>query len=51
MRMPKKAVNHVTGELRTMRYILRDWPVVAATEVQRIQIERSLDVLKVLGPR
>jgi hypothetical protein len=49
MRVPKKAVKQVTGELRKMRYIGCDWPVVAATEAQRIRIERSLDVLKVLG--
>ena len=47
--MPKKAVKKGTGELRTMRYIWCDWFVVAATEAQRISIERSLDVLKVLG--
>jgi hypothetical protein len=49
MRAPKKAMKDVTNELKTMRYIGRDWPVVAATEAQRIRIERSLGVLKVLG--
>lgn len=49
MRVPRKATKDVTGELKTMRYFWHDWPVVAATESQRIQIERSLDVLKVLG--
>jgi hypothetical protein len=42
-------VKNVTAELKTMRYVWRDWRVVAATEAQRIGIERSLDVLKVLG--
>jgi hypothetical protein len=49
MRVPKKALKHATGDLRIMRYAGCNWLVVAATEAQRIRIERSLDVLKVLG--
>jgi hypothetical protein len=36
-------------EVKTMRYAWLKWPVIAATDDQRLTIERSLDVLKVLG--
>jgi hypothetical protein len=36
-------------EVKIMRYAWLKWPVIAATDDQRLAIERSLDVLKVLG--
>jgi hypothetical protein len=36
-------------EVKYMRYAWLKWPVIAATDDQRLTIERSLDVLKVLG--
>jgi hypothetical protein len=44
-----KAAISVKGDLRTMRYLGRNFLVVAANEAERLRIERSLDVLKVVG--
>lgn len=56
VRAPRAAANPVQGGavppapvVRTMRYAWMNWEVVAATEQQRLSIERTLDVLKVLG--
>jgi hypothetical protein len=61
MRAPRTATKHKPGatkpggtttsepEVKIMRYAWLKWPVIAATDDQRLTIERSLDVLKVLG--
>jgi hypothetical protein len=36
-------------DIKTMRYFGRDFSVIAADEAERLQIERSLDVLKIVG--
>jgi hypothetical protein len=43
-RVPKNTAGAVT-----MRYLRRDFKVVAVNDVERLRIERSLDVLKVVG--
>jgi hypothetical protein len=48
-RVPRKSAISAKGDLKTMRYLGRDFLVVAADEAERLRIERSLDVLKVVG--
>ncbi len=48
-RVPKKAARSAKGDLRMMRYLGRDFLVIAANETERLHIERSLDWLKVIG--
>jgi hypothetical protein len=47
--VPRNMKKHLGGELKTMRYLGRDFRVVPTNEVERLRIERSLDVLKVIG--
>jgi hypothetical protein len=45
--IPKKGRPH--ADKKTMRYFGKDFSVVAANEAERLRIERSLDVLKIVG--
>jgi hypothetical protein len=45
--VPKKGGPYT--DIKTMRYFGKDFPVIAANEAERLQIERSLDVLKIVG--
>jgi hypothetical protein len=47
-RASKKEIEAGTSTMN-MRYLGRNIPVVVTTEVQRLMIERSLDVLKIIG--
>jgi hypothetical protein len=46
-RVPKKGAPY--PDIKTMRYFGKDFSVIATTEAERLQIERSLDVLKIVG--
>jgi hypothetical protein len=48
-RVPRKMRKSQDLKTKKMRYLWWDIPVVATNEVERLRVERSLDVLKIIG--
>lgn len=48
-RAPRKIKESEYLETRKMRYLWWDIPVIATSEAERLRVQRSLDVLKIIG--
>jgi hypothetical protein len=48
-RVPRKIKGSEYLETRKMRYLWWDIPVIATSEAERLRVQRSLDVLKIIG--